>query len=362
MLEDPPIITEEDLILEGRISTLEDSHEVALDNSRVNSLFLGEATTTPSSSRTSTTHNDNSHSHLNNNKPEVGSPIFNNKTPSTSRPTLRDTRRWDNTRGSPPIILPVLEIQNPPSLAVSSNSGGISNPVEFDTTPMEISSHEIEDIGRPTSSGRSSIEIPGCGNHREIAFSEQGVSVKFLHNSRRNQKTSDFRLQSIEQVCTMSSLQNGRYPSFEINLGERRFYLQDRPEGRICSSSTSSSLQTIFNFFTSWYGLPIQNTGIWPQCSPPNFFKTNALCSGIIETERHPTSILPGRHLLSNETQKRNAEEFERNSQALDESWILNQHQEEQLGTTQSTRIPRVSIRYIKDVNQTTTTKTEENS
>ncbi|KAG0927226.1 hypothetical protein G6F57_015678 [Rhizopus arrhizus] len=227
---------------------------------------------------------------------------------------------------------------------------------------MEISPHKTEEIGSPTSSERSGIEIPGCRNHREITFSEQGISVKFLHNSRRNKKTSGFRLQSIEQVCTMSSLQNGRCPSFEINLGERRFYLQDRPEGRICRNSTSSSLQIIFNFLTSRYGLPVQNTGIWPQCSPPNFFKTNALCSGIIETERHPTSILSGRHLLSNEIQKRNAEEFERNSQALDESWILNQHQEEQLGTAQSTRIPRVSIRYIKDVNQTITTKTEKNS
>ncbi|KAG1082328.1 hypothetical protein G6F39_013671 [Rhizopus arrhizus] len=148
MLEEPTTIIEEDLILEEVTSTLGDNQEVTLDNSKANDLFLGEATP-PSSNRTPTPNNDRPRNHLNNNEQEGSSPIFYGKIPGISKPPLRNTGRWDITRGSTPIIQPVLEIPYQPPLAIGGNSRGIQNSVEFYPTIMEISPHETQVIGRP---------------------------------------------------------------------------------------------------------------------------------------------------------------------------------------------------------------------
>ncbi|KAG1039332.1 hypothetical protein G6F43_012532 [Rhizopus delemar] len=359
MLEDTSTITEEDSILEERTSTLEDNQEVVLDNSTVSNLFLGEAITTPSPNRTSTTHNDNYNNHLNNNKQAVDFPIFFNKKPHISRPALRDTRRWDITRGSSPIIQPVLEIQNPPPLAIGGDSGRISNSVEFEPTPMEISPYQIQDIRGPTSSGPSSIEVLGGRNNREITFTEQGVSIQLLHDPRGNQKTSDFGLQSIEQVCTMPALQNGGHSSLTIDFGKRRFDLQNRLEGCLRGSTSPSSIQTISDLFTSGCSISIQGPSIWIKRSSPRIFKTHALCSGTIEDERDTTGVLFGRHMPGCEIQKGNASEHGGNAEPSEESGISDQLQEKQSPASKDSRVFRVSIQHVQDDNRTSSTKVE---
>ncbi|KAG1257462.1 hypothetical protein G6F68_009288 [Rhizopus microsporus] len=225
--------------------------------------FRGQSreATPPSSNRTPTPNNDRPRNHLNNNEQEGSSPIFYGKIPGISEPPLRNTGRWDITRGSTPIIQPVLEIPYQPPLAIGGNSRGIQNSVEFYPTIMEISPHETQVIGRPIGSRPSSDKILSSRDNREITFSEQRISVKLLHNPGGNQKKTYPRLQTIEQICTMPPFQDGRNTSIEISIGEGRFDMQNRLERRICSCSTTPPIQTFSYLPTPRYE-PLRQEGI----------------------------------------------------------------------------------------------------
>ncbi|KAG1148368.1 hypothetical protein G6F37_007746 [Rhizopus arrhizus] len=110
--------------------------EVDLNNCQTNNIFLGEATQTRNSTTTS---NDCNHHHRNNNEVPKHLPILFSNLSLISKPPLQDTRGWDITRGTAPILQSILEVHDPPLLAIGGNTRRISNTMELNFTKMEIS-------------------------------------------------------------------------------------------------------------------------------------------------------------------------------------------------------------------------------
>jgi hypothetical protein len=149
MQKDLTITAEGVLIFEEKSSPL--IQEVDLDNCQTNNIFLGEATQTRNSTTTS---NDCNHHHRNNNEVPKHLPILFSNTSLISKPPLQDTRGWDITRGTAPILQPILGVHDPPLLAIGGNTRRISNTMELNSTKMEISPNEIS-IRRGMTGSRS---------------------------------------------------------------------------------------------------------------------------------------------------------------------------------------------------------------
>ncbi|KAG0747541.1 hypothetical protein G6F57_000839 [Rhizopus arrhizus] len=101
--------------------------EVDLDNCQTNNIFLGEATQTRNSTTTS---NDCNHHHRNNN--EVPKHLPHLETATTRY------QRMGYYQGTAPILQPILEVHDPPLLAIGGNTRRISNTMELNSTKMEI--------------------------------------------------------------------------------------------------------------------------------------------------------------------------------------------------------------------------------
>ncbi|KAG1624930.1 hypothetical protein G6F45_009602 [Rhizopus arrhizus] len=277
-----------------------------------------------------------------------------------SRQPLRDSGGWDITRWTPSNFYSLLEEDYPPSMTTIGDSRGLPNSVEFNSTPLEIPSNKMSINGRSNCCERSSKKILGCGNHRNITNPKQTLLIPFLYCQGTDKKKTHIGLQTFEQIRPVPPLQDGRDTSFAITSRERRSHLQDRLERCICSGASPSTIQTISNLFTSGNGIPIQVPSVWLKCSSQDLFQTHALCGGTIEEKGNKISLLPGRHMLSSKIDEGNEREYARNFSTPKESRFSYQLQEEQLATTEDSRISGFSIQYFNDANHTPSAKTKE--
>lgn len=82
--------------------------------------------------------------------------------------------------------------------------------------------------------------------------------------------------------------------------------MQNRFEGCICCSSSSSAIQIFPHLLASKYSIPIQITSIQSKRSASCVIQTNALCDRAFEEDRNSIGILLGRHMFGSETKGRN--------------------------------------------------------
>jgi hypothetical protein len=91
-----------------------------------------------------------------------------------------------------------------------------------------------------------------------------------------------------------------QYQHFKMegNNRERRLYLQNRPQRRLCSSTYPQKSQKIFDISSQQYSLPVYLSRIRDKSSPTGIFKNNEICDRAIKEAGFENNLLSPRCLF----------------------------------------------------------------
>ncbi|KAG2223257.1 hypothetical protein INT45_006983 [Circinella minor] len=214
------------------------------------------------------------------------------------------------------------------------------------TSPMEESTTQIRyrssKIGGP-----SHRKISQGRSNQSLRNPRYTLLIKFLHNKRKKQESSYFRLQENKQIYPMSTLLNGGSTCLTRDDRTQRLVMQDRPSRCICSSTSTPRLSTVHVLHAPKQNLLLCDHSFWNESLTKMLLKITPIryCTTKI-TREHSLLLLLGRHLLLSKNTERNEEKHIKNNKPINKTWFYNQLAEELSHAFNLPRILRLQIQY----------------
>ncbi|KAG1451636.1 hypothetical protein G6F56_008034 [Rhizopus delemar] len=226
---------------------------------------------------------------------------------------------------------------------------------------MEIEKNENVSRG-PTSNRCGSEKISGSRYHRNITFTERGLSLKFFYYPRADKTETDFGLPKIESVHSVQPFQDGGSTCTPRIDRKGRLDLQTRSERCLCGRSYAREIKTIFIIQTPGNSLSISFIGIWAECCTTSFFEANEIRNGTFAITGNKIYILFRRYLHLIEEQRGNGRGHQDNYKPFRPTRVSYKLEKEYSYPKSCTRISRVYLQHDQDDNFSSHKETEEAS